>query len=267
MIYSLKVTDPKNIPVSWWDKVSALKDREFSFTPGLNIIWGRNASGKSTILTTLAKWFHCEQGGRSVVTRHSVFELERGLLSKEGWKDGLEVKHDGKPVFYANPQRQIGLRSGVFDDDFFEDGLFGGLAKGSDGQITIHRTMQSLDGLQKGIREIEYRVGLKGHNDVWQDWRKKAEGYLAANSDPGPFTILMDEPDRGLDMDRMIEMWGEFIIGKLAPVFQLIVATHSPFALSLDANYIELSPGYLEKCRRSYGKNKQEAHKNNSNQH
>ena len=64
MIERLTISDNGDLIISWWKDVKTLKNKKiFTFKPGINIIIGKNASGKSTLLMLLARHFHCEQGG------------------------------------------------------------------------------------------------------------------------------------------------------------------------------------------------------------
>ena len=74
MIEQLKVINVDEPPIEWWSKPFPRK-RTFNFKPGINVLWGPNGSGKSTIIKALARLTHCEQGGVSTVTQHSVTDL------------------------------------------------------------------------------------------------------------------------------------------------------------------------------------------------
>lgn len=64
MISALRIVDPDTACVAHWGKVEALKGLEaIEFKPGLNILWGPNGCGKTTVLTAIARMLHCEQVG------------------------------------------------------------------------------------------------------------------------------------------------------------------------------------------------------------
>ena len=115
MIRSINIIKPTATPVKWVGDVAALKEpREFKFTPGLNILWGKNGSGKTTVLKLLARLFHCEQSGTSVVREESMRELF-GIGMRSDDKavfDGVTVDHDGQAVRHFDPAHAVGLMAG-----------------------------------------------------------------------------------------------------------------------------------------------------------
>jgi predicted ATPase len=83
------------------------------------------------------------------------------------------------------------------------------------------------------------------YNDVWMNVFQIFTDYVNSLPRTGPITLLLDEPDRSLSIDNTIVLWQK-VIPKLAENVQIITATHSPFALFLDANYLDLKAGYLQ---------------------
>lgn len=245
MIHSLRITDPNRITPTWTKHVPALIGRTFEFSSGLNILWGRNGSGKSTLLSILAIWLHAKQGGWSTVTESSVSRIvQRSLDRGEEFFDGAELRHDGKPISYLDPDHKTGLIGSAFDDDFFAQGVANTMYQGSSGQRTIRDISLAAKASGHGI---EYRIRKDTVNDLWKARIELAERMLAPSGPSGPYTAVLDEPDRSLDIDNAAVLWKSIISG--AERRQFIVATHSMFALGIrGASYIELSPGYLEKC-------------------
>jgi len=236
MIHAAFIKNVNKTPCKWWPKVEGLKRRKtLRFKAGLNILWGRNGTGKSTLLTALARYFHCEQGGHSVVTGNSVRAMSLDLF-RDDLCTGMKVEHDGQPVFYVNPSQAIGLIGGGagFDDDFFMEGVMNTTAHISAGQTTLMRTNMVMKKLKEGVKEIEFK----------QKPPEGIEKMLKPTSDEkGPVTILLDEPDRSMDIDFARQLWD--LLPLLARERQIIVATHHPFALGCDnevyqANFIDL---------------------------
>ncbi|WP_434715866.1 AAA family ATPase [Paraburkholderia sp. A3RO-2L] len=89
-------------------------------------------------------------------------------------------------------------------------------------------------------KKIEWKTPVA--NDA-----KKAviDELLSPKCAKGPRTLLLDEPESGYSLGWQAGLWNN-ILSRVDPEkFQVIVATHSPFALGIKgANYIEMAPGY-----------------------
>lgn len=236
MIAEIKVTDPERTPVKWWPSVTALKDLQLTLTPGLTILLGENGSGKSTLLLAVARQLHCAQGGRSVVTQTSVLEVFRDHT----YLNGLQLTHDGQSVRYVDPSRKLGMAGAAFDEDFFMEGVVSAALKGSAGQLVIKRV---LDAVAAKPVSVEWAMQRDHVNDLWQKRLDDVAQELTAKIPVGPPTILLDEPDRSLSLPNQKQLWAA--LPRLAKKVQVIVATHSSFALDVaGATYVELTPGY-----------------------
>ena len=231
MIRHVTILDPTRTPVRWLAQVPYLaKPTTIEFSPGLNVLWGPNGSGKSTILTCLARLLHCEQGGRTVVTPTSLAEVEP--------HDGVVVNHDGQTTLYANPEHQVGLVGGLagFDYDFGAEGAANAMFRGSSGQRMLHALDAILPVVQDGkIPAVEVRPRLR------------LPAYLKGSGEPGPTTILLDEPERSLGIPMQDRLWRW--IRRQAATHQFIVSSHTFFALDIpEAHYIDLDPSYRSEC-------------------
>ena len=236
MITEIKVTDPERTPVKWWPTVTALKDLQLTLTPGLTILLGENGSGKSTLLLAVARQLHCAQGGRSVVTQTSVSDIFRDHT----YLNGLQIAHDGQSVRYVDPSRKLGVMGDSCDEDFFMEGVLSTLIKGSAGQLVIKRV---LDAVAAKPVSVEWAMRRDRVNKLWQTWLDDVTQELTAKIPVGPPTILLDEPDRSLSLPNQKQLWAG--LPRLAKKTQIIVATHSSFALNVPgATYVELTPGY-----------------------
>lgn len=236
----------KNKDFAYTQKLDFFKNnKEVTFKPGLNIIYAPNGTGKSTILSMLAISTACKQGGRSVVTNDWNGRAFSGRESLEGF----EVFHDGQGSMYSNPREAVGLFGGMaaFDDDFLSQGIRDIQLHESTGKTTLHRLNQALAvlmGKEAPQTEIEYRIPKDRVVGLCKE-------MLAAKIEKGQFSVLLDEPESGLAVHVQANIFN--ILHKAAEEFdmQVIVATHSMFALScVDANFIELEPNYLNIARR-----------------
>jgi len=247
VISELKITDPKDMPVDWWDKVEALKElKQIDFKPGLNIIFGPNGSGKSTIIKSIATVFACLQSGVPRITQTAISEMTTGFGTPI--PSGFDVVHDAQPVHYFSPDCKPGMSYGTMDE-FFGDtiGLF--MMQESSGK-TVIAALERI--LASALELAEVRDDLGGHcNDVWQKRIDRVrEVMLKASIPKGSRTILLDEPDRSLDIPLQVQMWW-LASRKWSEKLQIIAASHNHLVLSLsNANIIETVPGYADRCRK-----------------
>lgn len=291
MIDSLSITSVPDNCMPWVESLDYFKRQPTTaFKPGLNILFGANGSGKSTVLQLLAQSLAAVQGGTSVVTQSWLQDV--CAFGGSELKLPCEVIHDGKPVMFFDARAKEGLIGGGFDDDFFGMGVANAMAKGSTGQLGLRRLDRLLAVLVDDIRatqagagpaaapaaaekpkrrtkkaeaeptpkqvpgkrgfptEIEWRIQRKMVNDTWKARFAVVEKLLEAKRAVGPQTLLFDEPESGFSLPWQAGLWTN-IFAKVDPAkYQVIVATHSPFALGLPGvNYIEMSPGYLAETK------------------
>lgn len=273
MIESLTIRDlPEEATLPWVAKLDYFKKNPVTqFKPGLNIVFGPNGSGKSTILQLLGLSLAAVQGGTSVVTQSWMHEVLG--FGGDSLKLPCSVVHDGQPVMYFDARAQEGLIGGSFDDDFFSLGIANTMARGSTGQLGIQRMSRMLDvllgkeaekqkaksktlkagkeALVKGgfPAEIEWRLNRNSVNDSWVKRLAVIEELLAGKCAAGPKTLLFDEPESGYSLPWQASLWRKIFSQVDPEKFQVIIATHSPFALEIPgANYIEMEPGYAHEC-------------------
>lgn len=235
----------------WAGKLPYFQSRqEVQFKPGLNILFGANGSGKSTLLRMLGLALAAVQGGRSTITQdwvNSAMPFRAEAISFP-WR----LKHDGQPAMFCDARDAVGLIGGgaAFDDDFFREGVTAAMLRASAGQTTMTRLNRALgvltaakEGKPDGFpAEIQWKVS---RTHMANAARERLEAWLAPTCAAGPHTILLDEPESGFSLAWQSGLWRN-ILSKVDPAkFQVIVATHSTFALGIEhAHYIELTPGY-----------------------
>lgn len=248
MIRSLVVVDPARACIEWWPKVAAFVGTErFDFGPGLNVVWGPNASGKTTLLRAMARMLCCEQGGEQKVTFEAWRRVSERLSHAPKLRDGLRLEHDGSPVAFFDPSDVPGLVDGAFDWDFGSMGVANAMAKGSAGQLVVHRGRALWSRLagKEPWPEPEWKQVPRG-----TERGRLVETLLAptVGVEPQRATALLDEPSRSLDVRVEDAMWTALEVHSERT--QIVVATHSWRALFLPgASYVDVVPGYLEEAR------------------
>lgn len=249
MIYKLDILDAAKTPVKWLSRIEAFqKPRAFEFKPGLNILWGRNGAGKTSLTKVLARLFHCEQGNQPIVTKESLSELVGDRIRDDiDIKQGVRVEHDGQGVRHFDPDHAVGLMGGgaAFDWAFGTEGIANTMFRGSAGQTTMFRFDRLMNEIVAGnVPEVEWKFPRAHNNSVWAARVKLADFFLKGRAEKGPPTVLLDEPERSYDLNTQIGVWR--FLRAFSDQVQFIVASHSLFALKIPgAHYIELSPRYL----------------------
>lgn len=259
MISELCIDDLNRSCVHHAREVPFFKEhKSVEFEPGLNILWGGNGTGKSTILSIIARMLHCEQGGRTCVTKDSiqvVFEVPNtDPKSRHGERSntlaaGVFPVHDGQCVLHFDPGHAVGLAFGgaAFDWDFAGTGVANAMFRGSSGQVTMERCNEVLGTIVQPEKwpKTEWKVSLKNDPCIAQ-----VENFLKGTLKTGQPTVLLDEPDRSLSMKLQAGLWTN-LAARYSKKVQIIAASHSPLALRLPGvNYIEMTPGYLAECEK-----------------
>ena len=273
MIESFTYVSKLKSAFPWADNVVYFKaNPKTVFKPGLNIVYGPNASGKSTMVRMMARYLAAEQGGVSCVTETWLNDICGFGETKSQMP--CEMAHDGRPLMFYDARATPGLIGGGFDDDFFSEGIANTMAKGSTGQLGFNRMSRMLNVLlkkeapqpaaaaskparkkapakasaspAKPQSEIPWRVNRSAVNDHWSKKIAVADALLEAKCAKGPRTLIFDEPESGYSLLWQRGIW-ENVFSRVNPdEFQVIVATHSPFALGVKgANYIEMEPNIV----------------------
>lgn len=244
-------------PFKYVEKLEFFKEqKELEFKPGLNILFGKNGSGKSSVLKVLAQKLFALQGGISALTLYAVRE-SRFDIGDEGLSLApYVVSHDGTSIVFIDTRATPGIIGGQFDDDFFEEGVRNAmLKKNSTGEATLSRLNTFVGVCLALIRgqevDIEAVYPAEVQNDlVGQHFRDKWVSMIAPTIARGQRTVLIDEPESGLSLVLQKRLWTIFQHEKVTEKFQIVVATHSVFALNVkNAHFIEMSSGYINESK------------------
>lgn len=258
MITSITINDNKRTPFRYAPKIKAFKNgTEFVFKPGVNIIIGKNGSGKSTLLNMIKKYMLCENSMCSEVPHEAldfpdIFDDEGQVL------DGVSIKADYTGKVFALLQ-QSEMKNDDILSDFHNFNLYMNCMSSSFGEKGLHSINSLFDFI---FKQQDYAFPInslidykKKSNKFWIEridslLRYYKDNHIVSTKENFEYTVLMDEPDRNLDIDNIMQIYEVLSFHK--PQIQIIAVIHNPaliYKLSeLDcANFIEISKGYLKK--------------------
>lgn len=244
MIKSVTITSGYPMDITSIDeKTKTLANRLIKFTPGLNVLFGPNMCGKSTILKTIrvhgltnAAWSNVDYMGYEVgETYHQKTMI--GFFNKQlGFK--AKVNIDG-PVYAINDENAFNQKDGVAKGKGFGHGVInfkmGALlkmnsSKQSSGEIEMNKQYFVLHGLFSGSLKFD----LKKFMDVYN--RRKASGMLYIETlykyaertilKGGKPTIVLDEPEKHLSFENALGLFTGLLPQLSDAGYQIILASH-----------------------------------------
>jgi hypothetical protein len=265
MIYSSRITS------GYGAKLPAIAVKTFEFRPGLNILFGPNGCGKTTLLRVTAAFVGCYERGWSKPVAdsgkpHTVVPYPRRFSLAAPGHCEAEVDWDGVPGMLHTVDLP---RGDMFSDveEEFDEQLAAVMTNPSAGQLVVSM-INKLKGVGRNIPDITDRTRTifmggesvqRDHvNSLWAEYIDAFTDYVvsvrASGRKLGPVTVFIDEPDKALSIPNQHVLWTRALPG-LAESCQVVAASHSPFALvAPGANVIEMEPGYVAACRECLGK-------------
>lgn len=266
MIRSIKFIEgfPLNLP--------CIGAKTFNFTSGINVLYGTNGTGKSVILNTIKAYCGIEKGGWSKINDPAAIgtaflgkmreaeDFPHAYKQLSPSMSKANVDWDGIPSFFNDGDikvsdtfffQNIGQSSdGITSEEEQFESL---INKPSSGQYRASKINKILNMIKQGIPYSEIdtiptkysnRMAAERELSYWRFLRKFKNGSVP--------TILLDEPERALSLPRQ----KDFFLGVIPELLkdkQVIMATHSPFALFIpNANIIEMEDGYKNECLESF---------------
>ena len=254
MITKIVITDNENAPLHYLKNHPNFKNgTEYVFKPYVNVIVGPNGSGKSTLINLIRKYM-------SISDRCCELKLDtyQNLSDISGnFKDGVGIYGDWcRNVFRLQLVDEMRLSDNSLNS--FEnfaltfDGMNASVGEGTMCAIqSLFDYMYSQKpSLVFPLKDIMRRSkSFDNKYEPYIDYIKKHHVECA-----NQYTVLMDEPDRNLDVFNIDQLIG--ILSYKKEDTQLIVTIHNPLILYKladcpDINFVELKPGYVnEVCNK-----------------
>lgn len=276
MIHSLtfkKIADCdiKTDDISHVFTLKELEGKTFNFKPGLNLIVGRNGSGKSSLLQTIRNIWWCESFKTPSFYSSFLFQMGASLIhhSENGWYKLTEMVADySRPMF--NMRRTADIQHGSIQDSVLNMAQFYDSAHQSKGEETMQAISMmvkmitgqhieckdkdffnftaSIDRLKKylSIHDVDTIVESGQEMIDYFSRNNKCEEELSKC-----LTVTMDEPDANLDVEflKSVKSFLETVHREKRDQFLVVshnVALIKHFLEDDTVNFIELSKGYLD---------------------
>jgi len=262
MIYSLEFKNKKKTPFNYIEKGFSndekfILKKKYNFSEGINVLVGCNGSGKSTLLNLIKHYTLCGKSFSSDAGITSNMEFQQYFnftTKKESLLDGVVITADYTNTFY-NLRFIDNLKSHNILEKFLNVGQYLNNQSLSDGEKNVAAIRLMLDEMFSGKNDGKFPVdqikkNKDNTNDVWQNRCELLLGYYEKNhKDGNKYTVIMDEPDRNLDLYNSKQIYG--FLSKEREDTQIIAAIHNPtmiYKLSQleHVNIIELTDGYVE---------------------
>ena len=250
MVTKVVIKDNRDTPIEYLPKLRAFRNgREYGFRPGVNVIVGRNGCGKTTLLNLIRKYLlvdlsECSAGERNC----NINAICAGLVGEKHMYRGADVYAD----YQRNTFRLCHAGERKENDEIFAD-------KHSTEEFLGQQWASTGEGVLKSLDSLFGRMFSKGarltfdYTQFRDNYRPYLEYILDHIVEGDEWTILMDEPDRNLDIENISQVRGILNVHK--PHTQVIAVVHNPLlicslAKNPEVHFIEMTRGYVSKVRR-----------------
>jgi len=250
MVTKVVINNNEDTPIEYLPKLRAFKNgKTYEFKPGVNIIVGKNGCGKTTLMNLIRKYLlvdlsECSAGALN----HNINAICFGLGDDKHMYAGADVYAD----YRRNTFRLCHAGERKHNEDIFENDH-------SIAEFIGQREASTGEGVIVALNSLFGRMFGKGANMTF-DYLRLGDNYPQYMQyihdhviEGDEWTILMDEPDRNLDIENISQIRGILNVHK--PHTQIIAVVHNPLlicALSKnpEINFIEMTRGYVNKIKK-----------------
>ena len=250
MVTKVVINNNEDTPIEYLSGLRAFKNgKTYEFKPGVNIIVGKNGCGKTTLMNLIKKYLlvdysECSAGEWNC----NINDICFGLGENKHMYGGADVYAD----YQRNTFRFCHAGERKENDEIFADMHSTNEFFGQKWASTGQGVLQSLSSLFARMFGDSARLTFDylQLGDNYPQYMKYIHDHIIEGDE---WTILMDEPDRNLDIENIGQIRGILNVHK--PHAQIIAVVHNPLlicALSKnpEVNFIEMTRGYVNKVKK-----------------
>ena len=233
--------------------------KELIFKEGVNIVYGKNGSGKTSLFNEYAESLGSLEFGFPNFTQVGLGETSNKIPSAGFYtckyevlkNHALKIDSDKSPVVFCNPERTQHLNKLQKYD--MEVQLLPTIiqlehSKKSQGQVGsdwFEIALTMVTDFKKGDKQYSFEK-RSSYNEL-KDWIKSNVGEMPKEIKP---TLIIDEVERSMDVQSQIDFMNICMNFSEIENVQMIIITHNPLWLTVkDVNLVELESGYIEECK------------------
>lgn len=261
MIKRIDFSDIKNAPIGYLGGIDFFnKNKSVTFKSGINVIVGLNSCGKTTLLNLIRRYTLCLTNMTSTCPSGNI-EFLKLLFSNDNklW-DGVKVISDYQGVVFnmldlntleaSSNCLQSASKFNTYTN-MLNCSTGEGISSGLDSLFNVmFDPKTNLEFPIKKLKEVASNKYSAIHSKAEQLLQYyKENSFQYDNPKDFEFTVLMDEPDRNLDINRIKEVYN--ILSQEKENTQIIAVIHNPVLIyklskSKNVNIIEMTKGYVE---------------------
>jgi len=250
MVYKVAIKDNKKSPLGYLPDLDNFQNgKEYTFKPGVNIIVGENGCGKTTLMNLIRKYLmvdytDCDKGE----FRCNINNLYESVLNKNSFLDGIDV--------YADYQRNTFRLSHAGEKEEYQTiktaqdfSTLLDQKNSSTGESVLMAVSSLFNYMFSKKVQLTYNYCQFKESDPLYWEYVKSHRWEASDE----WTILMDEPDRNLDIENINQI--KSILSFHKKHTQIIAVIHNPLLIynlskRKSINIIEMTEGYGDKIKK-----------------
>lgn len=255
MIEKVIINDNTLTPYNYISKVFNNGD-EFTFEKGINVIIGPNGTGKTTLLNLIKHYTFCNNQYYSTVSDSA---LDWSVyFDGDTFLNGVDVIGDYENTVF-NFIHAVEMKGKHELQNITEMTLFMG-NKASMGEQVVNslgmffrKIFSNEVDVNFPLHKLKRYINKNDINSLWSERFKQIYEHTVKNKKKfvqPQYTMLIDEPDRNLDINNLEQIYG--VVKTQKEDTQAIYVIHNPVLLyrlsKLDyIHFIEMEKGYLQK--------------------